>query len=271
MPITEEMYALFATDFGHRVKTRREECKITQSDLADKIRVSKTTIQNYEAGNIPKGLYLFKLSRALKCSIDYLMIGEESPYIQEDWVIENPSGMNDEELTEYNATKKNWLNSKSHDNGLLEQKPISPEDEVEGREYVRVPRYEVAASAGGGAFVESEQIVDYLSFRSEWVRNALGVSPKALALINVIGDSMEPTLSDGDVVLLDTTLRGVQDSAIYVMQLNGTLLVKRIQNRLDGSLEVMSDNSRYKPETVSGEAINQLKIIGRVVWAGRKM
>lgn len=123
MPITEEMYALFATNFGHRVKARREECQKTQGDLADEIGVSKTTIQNYEAGNIPKGLYLFKLSRALKCSIDYLMIGEESPYIQEDWVIENPSGMNNEKLAEYNETKKSWLNSKSHDNGLLDEEP----------------------------------------------------------------------------------------------------------------------------------------------------
>ena len=70
-------------------------------------------------------------------------------------------------------------------------------------EYVRVPRYEVAASAGGGAFIESEQIVDYLTFRAEWVRNALGVALNQLALINVIGDSMEPSLSEGDVVLLD--------------------------------------------------------------------
>lgn len=136
---------------------------------------------------------------------------------------------------------------------------------------MRVPRYEVAASAGGGAFVESEQIVDYLSFRSEWVRNTLGVSVKDLALINVIGDSMEPTLSDGDVVLLDMTFRGVQDSSIYVLQLNGTLLVKRIQHKLNGSLVIKSDNKLYEPETVTGDEVNQLKIIGRVIWAGRKM
>lgn len=142
---------------------------------------------------------------------------------------------------------------------------------LENQDYVKIPRYEVAASAGGGAFVESEQIVDYLSFRSEWVRNTLGISVKDLALINVIGDSMEPTLSDGDVVLLDMTFRGVQDSSIYVLQLNGTLLVKRIQHKLNGSLVIKSDNKLYEPETVTGEEVNQLKIIGRVVWAGRKM
>jgi phage repressor protein C with HTH and peptisase S24 domain len=140
-----------------------------------------------------------------------------------------------------------------------------------GADYIRVPRYEVAASAGGGAWVESEQIVDYLSFRAEWVRNSLGVQVNSLALINVIGDSMEPTLADGDVVLLDTTSRNIQDSAIYVLQLNGTLLVKRIQHKLDGSLLVKSDNLIYDAEEVAGDAIAQLRIVGRVVWSGRKI
>jgi phage repressor protein C with HTH and peptisase S24 domain len=146
----------------------------------------------------------------------------------------------------------------------------NPTDDKDG-EYVQVPRYEVAASAGGGAWVESEQIVDYLSFRAGWVRNSLGVPLNNLALINVIGDSMEPTLADGDVVLLDTTSRNIQDSAIYVLQMNGTLLVKRIQHRLDGSLVVKSDNELYEAEIVTGEMIDQLRIVGRVVWSGRKM
>lgn len=144
-------------------------------------------------------------------------------------------------------------------------------DPTESGEYVRVPRYEVAASAGGGAFIESEQIVDYLTFRAEWVRNALGVALNQLALINVIGDSMEPSLSEGDVVLLDLSQAGVRDSSIYVIQLDGALLVKRIQRKLDGSMTVSSDNPRYTPETVTGEAMALLKIIGRVVWVGRRL
>lgn len=138
-------------------------------------------------------------------------------------------------------------------------------------DYVHIPRYEVAASAGGGAIVNSEQIVDYLSFRADWVRSALGVSVGDLALISVIGDSMEPSLSEGDVVLLDMTTRSVLDGSIYALQLNGGLLVKRIQRMLDGSLIVKSDNARYDTETVSEENAERLKIIGRVVWVGRRL
>jgi phage repressor protein C with HTH and peptisase S24 domain len=137
--------------------------------------------------------------------------------------------------------------------------------------YVYVPRYEVAASAGGGAVIHSEQIVDHLSFKAEWVHNTLGVPVNDLALINVLGDSMEPVLSDGDLILIDMGTRRVKDNAIYVLQLNGSLLVKRIQRKLDGSVMVKSDNVIYEPEMVTTEMLNSLNVIGRVVWCGRRM
>ena len=82
---------------------------------------------------------------------------------------------------------------------------------------------------------------------------------------------MEPSLSEGDVVLLDMTTRSVLDGSIYALQLNGGLLIKRIQRMLDGSLIVKSDNARYDTETVSEENAERLKIIGRVVWVGRRL
>lgn len=138
-------------------------------------------------------------------------------------------------------------------------------------DFVTVPRYDVSGSAGHGAVIHSEQIVDHLAFRADWVKNALGVSRDALALISVKGDSMEPTLSNGDLILLDTTHRQVEDNAIYALQHNGTLLVKRIQRKLDGSLVVKSDNDRYESESLDEEAAGRLKVVGRVVWAGRRM
>jgi len=140
-----------------------------------------------------------------------------------------------------------------------------------GEGFVQIPRYEVAASAGGGAVVHSEQIVDHLSFRADWVHNALGVPVTSLALINVTGDSMEPTLSEGDLILIDMSYRGVKDNAVYVLQLNGALLVKRIQHKLDGSVIVKSDNVIYEPERIGSEAVDSLNVIGRVVWCGRRM
>ncbi|MDG4475402.1 XRE family transcriptional regulator [Thiovibrio frasassiensis] len=155
--------------------------------------------------------------------------------------------------------------------GYKSAEPAAPYESRGNVEYVHIPRYEVSASADGGAIVHSEQVVDYLSFRADWVRSTLGVSVRDLALISVIGDSMEPSLSEGDVVLLDMTTTSVLDGSIYALQLNGGLLVKRIQRMLDGSLVVKSDNARYDTETVSEDKADRLKIIGRVVWVGRRL
>lgn len=138
-------------------------------------------------------------------------------------------------------------------------------------DFVTVPRYDVQGSCGAGAVIHSEQIVDYLAFRADWVHTALGVSEQALALISVKGDSMEPTLSNGDLILLDTSRGAVEDNAVYALQHNGTLLVKRVQRRMDGTVVVKSDNARYEPETLTADQAGALKVVGRVVWSGRRM
>lgn len=150
-----------------------------------------------------------------------------------------------------------------------ESKPAGQSFAPEG--FILVPHYEVQASAGHGALVHSDQIVDYLAFKADWVRNTLGVVQKDLALISVKGDSMEPTLSNEDLILVDMRKNRVEDNAIYVLQLDGTLLVKRIQRKLDGTLHVMSDNSRYQPEIVGADRSADLHVLGRVVWSGRRM
>ena len=137
--------------------------------------------------------------------------------------------------------------------------------------YVQVPRYKVQASAGGGSVIHSEQIVDFLSFRADWIHKTLGLSEKDLALINVLGDSMEPTLSNDDVILIDMGKKGIHDNSVYVLHFNGVLLVKRIQRKLDGSVIVKSDNLVYEPEVVRGDMLDTLNVVGRVVWCGRRM
>jgi len=144
-------------------------------------------------------------------------------------------------------------------------------DDLAGDDFVMVPRYDLAGSAGGGALIHSEQIVDHLAFRADWVRNALGVARKDLVLISVKGDSMEPTLSDGDLILIDTSVRTIGDSAVYALRKGDELFVKRIQHKLDGTLRVMSDNAKYETETYDAEHAPAVIVIGRVLWVGRKL
>lgn len=137
--------------------------------------------------------------------------------------------------------------------------------------FVFVPRYDVAASMGNGAVIHSEQVVDHLAFREEWVRTELGANPNNLVLISAIGDSMEPTLRAGDLLLIDRCTAGVKQDAIYAFATNGELRVKRMQLKIDGRVVVKSDNPQYDAEILAADDVAALRIIGRVVWSGRRM
>lgn len=142
---------------------------------------------------------------------------------------------------------------------------------LQNDEFVLVPRYNVEGSAGGGALVESEDILEYLSFRKEWIKNTLRIGEHHLAVITVKGDSMEPRLRDGDVVLLDMSAKAVEDNAIYALQFNGGLSIKRVQRFMSGAIEIISDNKTYKPELLTPDQAGDVHVVGRVVWAGGKV
>lgn len=131
--------------------------------------------------------------------------------------------------------------------------------------FVQVPRYAIQAAAGGGALVHSEQIVDHLAFKADWLKTTLGLNPAQAAVISVIGDSMEPYLANGDLILVDLAVTRIADDAIYVLQVGGNLKVKRIQTKSDGTVIVKSDNERYEPEVFRGESVELLRVVGRMV------
>ena len=132
-------------------------------------------------------------------------------------------------------------------------------------DFVHVPRYEVFASAGSGTLVQSEQIVDHLAFRSEWLRETLGLSPERVAVISVKGDSMEPCLYNGDLVMVDLSTYKIESNGVYVLQIGGFLMVKRVQVKLNGEVVVKSDNPQYEPETFNGHDLERLTVVGRMV------
>ncbi len=138
-------------------------------------------------------------------------------------------------------------------------------------DYIYVPRYDVQASAGHGSICDQEDVVDHLAFKRDWVKNKLGVDGKALALITASGDSMEPTIQEDDLLLLDTSVNAVQDDGIYCIKNEFRLQIKRIQRMIGQELVVKSDNPAYQPFSVGPDQLEFLEVVGRVVWYGRQI
>jgi phage repressor protein C with HTH and peptisase S24 domain len=133
-----------------------------------------------------------------------------------------------------------------------------------------VPLLDLRASAGSGAAGGAGEPVDVFPMPEQLLRST-GVRADKARVLTVIGDSMEPTLSSGDLLLVDTSVRTVKGEALYVLVREDELFVKRAQKRLNGSVLISSDNPRYHPEEFSESDAVRLRVAGRVVWFGRSI
>lgn len=85
---------------------------------------------------------------------------------------------------------------------------------------------------------------------------------KNLDAINVVGDSMEPTLNSDNIIFIDKTKNDVARDGIYAFTSVHGLFVKRIQRRADGKLDVISDNKDYPLQILNKD---EIKIVGKVI------
>jgi phage repressor protein C with HTH and peptisase S24 domain len=136
-------------------------------------------------------------------------------------------------------------------------------------EFTLIDSFAVFASAGHGTEVGSELRTEPMSFRTDWLKKE-GFPEDRLAVIRAKGDSMEPTISDNDVILVLLSNGDAPRDGLHVIRLDGGLFVKRLQFDPFGGLSVVSDNPSYKSYAVSKEQRPDVHIIGRVVWAGKK-
>ena len=121
---------------------------------------------------------------------------------------------------------------------------------------------EVAVSAGGGAYENSDDF-ESLEVPSYFIDRLGGKDNlKNIDAINVVGDSMEPTLNDDNIIFLDKTKNDCSRDGIYAFTTVHGLFVKRIQKRVDGHLDIISDNKDYPSQVLNN---SDIKIVGKVI------
>lgn len=227
-------------NLGSRIKFQREKKGLTQTGLAKLSKVSQGTISQLENGTSLETKKLPEIAKALGVTTEYLTDGKE---------MVKDAMPSFEEFIIIGGDKAGQV--------------PSPD------EYVMIPQYDVHGSCGTGAMIGDVAVKGGLVFKRDWVK---GVSKNAdnLATIYAQGDSMSPTINDGQVLLVDTTEIIPKTSKIYLVCIDGQLYIKRLINMIDKWV-MRSDNpdkTSYPDIDLSYERMAQIDIQGRVVWQG---
>lgn len=226
----------FYRSFGERLKNYRLNLKLTRSIASELIGTSSSTLQAWEddSGRLPNAWEMLKIAEVYKVTIKslYSDIGDDFKPINIKDTVGNP---------------------------------------VDIDEFVFIPRYNIQASAGHGADVSMENIMHPMAFRKYWIDNILGVCARSLIVIGVKGDSMEGEINNGDIILINKE-DNMLLNGIYVIRIEGDLIVKRIQRLPGGIIKVISANSAYESfEIDTNNPPVDFEAIGRVVWHGRNV
>ena len=211
--------------------------------------------------------------------------GVSRPAVSE-WIDKNVQTLeqdNAEKAAKFLGVNHRWLNGLS---SLMLEDPAKPSDpsiniphrpviaweapeDLDPNNHVIIPHVDVKFSAGNGCMAEFEPTKRELGTAQliDWIHRKK-VSPKNLITVDIDGDSMEPRIPNGSVVMLHksiNTLEQVQSGKVYAIRYGNELKIKRLSRRFDGALIIDSDNPQYQREIVEPEQLEHISIIGKYV------
>lgn len=207
----------------------------TQSALAEELGVSRGAVSDAKAKDKIPAEWMLKLFRGHGLNPFWMETGRGAMYLDQGTVREDLPG--------------------------------GPGRSEEGFDFI--PLVEAKLSGGGGSLETEDRVLGYYAFRRTWLNGRGKID--AMRLMRVTGQSMEPTLEDEDVVLVDLSQQDILAGKIYAVRMDDEIVVKRLEKK-PGLLVLVSDNRRfYDPlEVAVGEQLN-VQVIGRVIWMAREM
>ncbi len=131
---------------------------------------------------------------------------------------------------------------------------------------VQIPILDVAAGAGSAVDNGEVEVIGQMPFPRE-VLHRLGIRPERVRALRGRGVSMEPTISDGALVLVNIAKERLVDGQVYALRAPDGLRIKRVQRQMDGGLLLISDNRElFEPERLPPHEAEQMSVLGRVFW-----
>lgn len=207
---------------------------MSQAELGRRVGLDQSTINGLVRGTAQTSRHLHRIARALGTTSEYLSGETDDP------------GVSEERLP-----FKGFLPDRTDDDSVLID--------------------QVDVSFGMGAtFLDADVVpVEQVRFSRAYLRTFTDANPEYLFVARGIGDSMNPTIQDSDVVLVDRSQRVPQmHDRIWAMSFAGMGMIKRLRPRPDGAMRVLSDNPSV-PEDLATDG--ELFVIGRVVAIVRKV
>lgn len=216
-----------------RVSDLREKLRLSQANVGALSGTSQASIQRIENGETRNPRNLLQLAQALQTSPEYLIGDTDDPI----------SRLGEHQLS-------------------YRQQRDDCEDTVELQQIDL--RYGM-----GGTYADGPVEVETRQFSREWLRSITSTAPSHLFWATGDGDSMEPTIRTGEVILIDRSQDTPRlDDGIWAVTHGEIGMIKRLRHLPDGTVELHSDNHLVRPQSaVDGE----LHIVGRVIAVVRKL
>lgn len=223
----------------------------TQTGLADALGLNRSAITQAKRRDAVPQKWILALARRYALSPDWLEYGSGSPYseIRQKTALPAKPARARGTMVKPHAFARPQLSSA-----------------VSEREIVYVPKAQARLCAGGGSFEVGALPVSEHPFPRQWLAK-MG-SPSAMVFMDVVGDSMEPGIRDGDMVLVDQSNTRISPQAVLAVGLEDAIYLKRVEKR-NGAILLHSDNNAYSAMELYGDELNSFHIIGKVVWLCR--
>ena len=130
---------------------------------------------------------------------------------------------------------------------------------------ITIDHIHINPSCGSGTVVLAEADVTPIKIGREIIKNVWNSRPEDLKIFKASGDSMQETITDNDLLLIDLSKTDFKNGGIFLLTINNDWFIKRLRMRLSGELDIISDNPKYPIETLQPDTTAEIKIIGRVI------
>lgn len=216
-------------EIGQRLREIRTQSALTIEELSKMINIAPKTISNYERGE-------------RQASVEYLTLLYEHLNACLEWIVSGKGPM----FFDIESGQKVFMDNITY-----------------------IPIYDIKTAAGHGCIIENETVIGHYPFEKEWFNKNILAPKNTLVMFEVKGESMEPSIKDGDLIMVDTSNKTIRDG-VFVVRFDNSLVVKRLELMPNNKLQVKSDNPEFSTFTVDLHE-SGIAVIGKVIWHGKKL